>query len=187
LNHGRLVSEFSNALATIGDALSQAKVNAELFQTDAIRDAVAQLYAQVLQFFRKAMRWYNRSPVGRAFSAIFSPYELEYQDIAEQIKTSAQAVNNLASAGSRAEIRDLSINVEIILRGAERNEKLLLETRAEVHKATQAQRKMEESVNRQLQVATSGSPCALHLQIGTDSFTQAISLPQTASTSGYKI
>lgn len=116
LNHGRLVQEFSQALIQIGDALRLTKETAELYQTDDVRDAISRLYAPILVFFQQALRWYNRSRVGRALSAVFSPYELKYKDTVEQIQRCAKAVNDMAAAKSRAEIRDIHISLEMMRR-----------------------------------------------------------------------
>jgi len=47
------------------------------------------------------------SSAGRAISSIFKPFELDYKDTVEEIKLCSQTVNNIASAASRAELRDL--------------------------------------------------------------------------------
>jgi hypothetical protein len=148
LNHERLVSEFSQALATIGDVLRQAKLSAALFQTNAIRDAIAQLYGHILVFLSQAMRWYNRSPAGRAFSSIFKPYELQYQDTAEQIENCAEAVKDLASAASRTELRDVHITIQSM-------HQRLLDVQAQLRETQKFQLKIETSVDHVLQVTTS--------------------------------
>jgi hypothetical protein len=42
-----------------------------------------------------------------------SPFELEYQDLVDQIKVSSQAVEDLASAGARVEIRDIRVTQDL--------------------------------------------------------------------------
>ena len=101
------------------------------------------------------MRWYNRSPAGRAFSAIFEPYELHYQDTAEQIKTCAQAVNDLANAASRTEIRDINITIQLMQRDSHRREEKLLEMQTQLQEIQETQLKMETSADHRLQIATS--------------------------------
>jgi hypothetical protein len=161
LNHERLLSEFSQALATIGDALRQAKLSAELFQTNAIRDAIAQLYGHILVFLQQAMHWYNRSPAGRAISAIFDPYELRYQDTAEAIKRCAQAVDDMASAASRTEIRDVNTTVQLM-------HQKLFDMQAELQKTQKSQLSVERNIDRVLQIANSARPSHPSIRSITD-------------------
>lgn len=155
INHSKLITEFSDALATIGDALCLAKLNAELFQTNAMRDTISQLYAHLLLFLQQAMRWYNHSPAGRAFHSIFKP--LEYQDTVEQIKVCAQAVNDIASAASRTEIRDIHITIQLMQQHSRQREQRLVEMQAELLRTQQAQLEMVEKVDRVLQTTIGAS------------------------------
>lgn len=107
MNHANLVTQFSKALAKIGDALSQARLSAELYQTDLMKEAVSHLYAHIILFFQKSVKWYNMSSAGRALSSIFKPFELEYEDTILEINLCAQNVNDIASAASRAELRQV--------------------------------------------------------------------------------
>ena len=127
---------------------------------------IAQLYAHILLFFQQAMRWYNRSPAGRAFSAIFKPYELHYQDAAEQIKTCAQAVNDLASAASRTEIRDINITIQLMRRDSHRREEKLLQMQTQLQETQRTQLRMEKSVHSMLQIATSAQSLSLAIRNG---------------------
>jgi len=101
------------------------------------------------------MRWYHRSPAGRALSSIFKPFELEYEDTVEQIKLCAEAINDIANAASRAEVRDMHITIQLMRREMQRRDQKLTEMQSQV-KATQCtQLKMEEKINDSLLVATS--------------------------------
>lgn len=72
-----------------------------------MKEAISRLYAHIILFFQQAVKWYSMSSAGRAFSSIFKPFELDYKDTVEEIKLCSQTVNNIASAASRAELRDL--------------------------------------------------------------------------------
>jgi hypothetical protein len=106
-------------------------------------------------FFQQAMRWYNRSPAGRAISSIFKPYELEYQDTVDQIKLCAEAVHDLASAASRAEIRDMNITINLLREDMQLRQQTLVEMQNRLTQTQENHLKIEESVNRTLQVAIS--------------------------------
>jgi hypothetical protein len=156
INHSRLISEFSQALAKISDALRQTKLTAELFQTDPVKDAISQLYAHIILFFQQAVRWYNRSSAGRAFSSIFKPYELEYEDTIEQIKLCAEAISDMASAASRAEVRDMHITIQLMRREMQRRDQKLTEMQLQVRNTQRKQSQMHEIISDSLQVANSG-------------------------------
>lgn len=120
-----------------------------------MRDAVAELYAHIMLFLQKAMRWYNRSPAGRAISSFLKPYELEYQDTVEQIKLCAETVHDLASAASRAEIRDINITINLLRREMQQRQETLDEMQRKLAETQENHLKVDESVNCALQVAIS--------------------------------
>ena len=155
LNHATLVSQLSQALAKIGEALQQTKLSAELYQTDNMREAIARLYAHILLFFQQAVRWYTMGPAGRAFSSIFKPFDLDYKDTVEQIKLCSQTVNNIANASSRAEIRDIHITIQMQNRQLQERDKKLHEMQLQLK---EIQSKIDRSTSQVLQVATSKLP-----------------------------
>lgn len=78
-----------------------------------MKDALSKLYAYIIMFLRLCVRWYSRSPIGRLWDALKSPYELQYKDLIDQIKVSSDVVEQFANAGARAEIRDIRIMQDI--------------------------------------------------------------------------
>lgn len=106
-------------------------------------------------FFQQAIRWYNRSSAGRAFSSIFKPYELEYEDTIEQIRLCAEAINDMASAASRAEVRDMHITIQLMRREMQRRDQKLTEMQLQVKDTQRKQLQMHETVNNSPQVANS--------------------------------
>jgi hypothetical protein len=75
--------------------------------------ALSRLYAYIILFLQLCVRWYNRSPLGRLWSAITTPFELDYQELVEQIHLCSKAVDDLANAGARAEIRHIRIVLDL--------------------------------------------------------------------------
>jgi hypothetical protein len=75
--------------------------------------ALSRLYAYIVLFFRLCVRWYNRSPLGRLWSSITSPFELDYQELVEEIQSCSKVVDDLASAGARTEIRHIRTLTEL--------------------------------------------------------------------------
>jgi hypothetical protein len=103
-----LIEEIAKAFVAIGDVLPRADLSAELYQTEYMKDALSRLYAYVIRFLHLCVRWYSRSSLGRFFSGLKHPFKLDYQDLVEQIKVCSAAIEDLANAGARVEIRDIS-------------------------------------------------------------------------------
>jgi hypothetical protein len=110
-----------------------------------MKDALSRLYAYIILFLKLCVKWYNRSSLGRLWSALKAPFELNYKDLVEQIKASSAAVEDLANAGARLEIRDIRTIQDIHhVQFVEFYNKLL-----------ERQAKLEDSVSQLMQVATS--------------------------------
>jgi len=90
------------------------KIVAGLYQSDDMRDGIARLYEQIMRFLIRALKWYDKGRIRRVASSLVSPYELEYKDTVEQIEECAATVRHLANSKSQAEIRDLSLSMEIV-------------------------------------------------------------------------
>lgn len=70
LNHEELISCVGKALLAIADALPLAKLKLELYGTDTILQAVAQLYAQIMGFSQRAIKWYTDGRVKHVMHSI---------------------------------------------------------------------------------------------------------------------
>ncbi len=139
------MTKISQAIVAIGEVLPRADLNAELYPTDYMETALSKLYAYIIMFFQMCVRWYNRSPLGRLWSSIKDPWELDYRELLDQIKHSSAAVEDLANAGARVEIRQINTALELHhVQSADRDAKLL-----------ESQSKMEASLNHLVQIATS--------------------------------
>lgn len=111
INHEKLVEHFSDSLVQIGNALKGAKLSAELYQNDQMKEAISHLYAHIILFFQQTVKWYTRSRIGRVVSAIVNPVELD--KTVQQIQSCAETVRDLASAASRVEIRDIHVLLQL--------------------------------------------------------------------------
>jgi hypothetical protein len=110
-----------------------------------MKDALSRLYAYIILFLQLCVKWYNRSSLGRLWSSLKTPFELDYKDLVEQIKTSSAAVEDLANAGARVEIRDIRTIQDIHhVQFVDFHNRIL-----------QRQAKVEDAVSQLLQVATS--------------------------------
>jgi hypothetical protein len=152
VDHGDLVVKFAQALAEIGDALKETKLSAELYQTEMMKEAIAHLYAHIILFLQQAIKWYNMGPAGRFISSVFKPYNLDYKETVEQIKLYAETVDGIATAASRAEIRDIHIIIQMREEERQRRDAKLHEMQLELR---EMQLKIDQSVRKVLQTAIS--------------------------------
>ncbi|KAM7211291.1 hypothetical protein V8F06_013323 [Rhypophila decipiens] len=125
INHGNLVAQFSQAISMIAEVLPITQLSLELYQSDHMKNAVANLYAHILLFLKQAVKWYTVGPAGRALTALFKPFELSYKDTLEQIRLCARTIDSIASISVKAEVRDMNIFLqEESQRLVKRDEKL---------------------------------------------------------------
>lgn len=151
LNHSNLVEQFSQALSLIAQVLPRSEVSADLYRTDEMRHAVANLYAHILLFLKQAAKWYNVGPAGRVLQALFKPFELSYKDTVEQIRICSQNIDGIASLASKVEIREIKTllqNTSIMLA---RHEQKLHDMQANFNTA---QEELTARVGTVLQVTT---------------------------------
>jgi hypothetical protein len=88
-------------------ALPTANVKTILYPTDQIKAAVSILYAHIIAFMERALKWYNQGIFKHIISAVFNPFPLAFQDLLEQIGSCSQTVDQLAVSASQAEMRDM--------------------------------------------------------------------------------
>ncbi|KAI4936800.1 uncharacterized protein J4E92_001525 [Alternaria infectoria] len=136
------------ALIAIGDVLPRMDLSAELYQTQYMEAALSRLFTYIILFLRLCVRWYKKSPLGRICSAIKTPFELGYQDLVNHIQECSKAVDDLASAGARAEIRD--VHTLAMLQHAQ-----IRELDAKLAGVMEGQKKFAAHITQLLQVATS--------------------------------
>lgn len=143
------MQKLSQALVEIGDILPRAELSAELYQTDYMQEALSRLYAYILLFFQLCVRWYNKSSIRRVLSSIKTPFELDWQDLTEQIMLSSKAVEDLANAGARAELRYVRTLMDL-----QHAKFTAMDT-----KLLKMQAKSEEYMSQILQIATCKKLC----------------------------
>jgi len=148
INRANLFEKLSQALITIGDVLPRMDLSAELYQTKYMEAALSRLFTYIILFLRLCVRWYKKSPLGRICSAIKTPFELGYQDLVNHIQECSKAVDDLASAGARAEIRD--VHTLAMLQHAQ-----IRELDAKLAGVMEGQKKFAAHITQLLQVATS--------------------------------
>jgi hypothetical protein len=159
INRANLVQKLSQALVAIGEVLPRADLSAELYQTEYMEAALARLYTYIILFLTLCVKWYNRSSLGRFWSGLKSPFELDYQELVEQIRRCSEAVEDLTNAGARAEIRHVRVLAEL-------HHSQSRELDAKLLKMLEVQERIEASVVQVLEVATSNKTIAERMSGG---------------------
>lgn len=111
LAHEELLAEISKAIANLGDVLPRTELHSILYPTARMREAVALLYAKIIEFIVQAIKWCKKGKLRHAFTAIAHPFELKFKAITDEITLRSRRVDDLASAASKAEIRDLHLKI----------------------------------------------------------------------------
>ena len=73
--------------------------------------AVSQLYAHIIKFIQFAVRWYKKGKVAHGLVSILKPFQIAGKEVVEEIAECSRRVDRLASAASKAELRDLHLRI----------------------------------------------------------------------------
>ncbi|KAI4134158.1 MAG: hypothetical protein LQ347_001756 [Umbilicaria vellea] len=109
VNHEKLLSRLSQGLCQVADALPRLELTARLYPTERVKRALVAMYAHILKFLVRSLRWYQETRLSRAIHSITRPAELRYDDLLEKISYLSRNVTDLALTSSQAEQRDMHI------------------------------------------------------------------------------
>jgi hypothetical protein len=98
-------------LVQIADVLPRIELANTLYPTDHMQQAVVQLYSHIIRFFIRSERWYQQGKLRHTWEALARPVELHYNDLIEEIERCTMNINEMANAGSRAEQRDIHLEL----------------------------------------------------------------------------
>ena len=73
------------------------------------------MYAYILKFLMRALRWYQESKLSHMLHSITRPAELRYDDLLEKISSLSRSLTDLASSSSHAEQRDMHTKVQQLI------------------------------------------------------------------------
>ncbi|KAF5502570.1 ATPase family AAA domain-containing protein 3B [Colletotrichum aenigma] len=110
-NYEELLVEVSKAVSRIADVLPRTEFHSLLYSTPRMQENVTQLYAKTLDFSIKAIQFYKKGKLSHSIASIVKPFSLTFKPIIEEIRERSIRVDELASALSKAEIRDLHVKV----------------------------------------------------------------------------
>lgn len=111
LNHEEHLIELSKAVSRIADVLPRTELHSSLYPTARMKEAVSQVYAKIVEFSVLAIKWYKKGRFSHSISALTKPFSLKYKPLLDDITDRSRRVDQLANAASKAEIRDLHIQL----------------------------------------------------------------------------
>jgi hypothetical protein len=111
INHEDLTKQLAKALSKIANVMPRTDLTLILYPTERMQEVVARLYASIMQFFQKAIRWYRKGRLSHAIGSIFSPWELSWRENLEEIDLQAREIDKMASSASKAELRDIHLEI----------------------------------------------------------------------------
>lgn len=76
-----------------------------------MKEAVAQLYVEILRFIQHAVYWYKQGRLAHAWAALAKPWSLSFQKYVNGIDRQARRIDSLASSASKAELRGMHVEI----------------------------------------------------------------------------
>jgi hypothetical protein len=77
-----------------------------------MQNAICQLFAKIIKFSQEAIKHYKKGRLAKSFSAVVKPFSLSFKHLIDDISQCSRHVDELANSASKAEIRDLHIQVQ---------------------------------------------------------------------------
>ncbi|PVH95787.1 hypothetical protein DM02DRAFT_731625 [Periconia macrospinosa] len=111
-NHEELLTEFSKAVAKIGDALPRVELLYILYPTARMKTGLSELYAKIIQFVQLAIKYYKSGRLSKSLAAVTKPFSLKYKPVLDDIRECSRRIDELANIAHKAEFRDLHLEVK---------------------------------------------------------------------------
>ncbi|KAH8195786.1 hypothetical protein TruAng_010060 [Truncatella angustata] len=99
------VKELAKTCTQIANILDRAEITLRLYSSERLMGAVSELYVNILEFLKHAVKWYAKGRLGRAWTAIARPWELGFRDYVLEIKAVSKRIEGVAEVASQAELR----------------------------------------------------------------------------------
>jgi hypothetical protein len=107
MNHEELTSELTKAFSKISEVLPRVEFDLVLYPIDEMKQKMEDLYAQLIRFYHRALKWYEASRAKHAVVAFLHPYKLRFEDILQEIHERARSIDKLAVTMARGEMRSI--------------------------------------------------------------------------------
>ncbi|KAK6508673.1 hypothetical protein TWF506_010752 [Arthrobotrys conoides] len=111
MNHEELVVQLAKGITKIAEVMPRTELRAILYPTAQMRHSIQTLYALIIEFLLRALKWYRQPTLKRAISSIAKPFALQFKDVLEDISEQSRQIDQLAAAASQAELRDMHIMI----------------------------------------------------------------------------
>ncbi|KAM0247217.1 hypothetical protein ACHAQJ_009949 [Trichoderma viride] len=107
IEHEKTVTILAKSIAQIAESLPRVHLSTDLYPTPRMKIALEELYASILKFLMKAHDWYNEGRLSHILHSITRPLHHVYADVVDEIAERSRRIDQLAVAGSQAELRDM--------------------------------------------------------------------------------
>lgn len=105
MNHEELTSELAKALSKIADVLPRVEFDLILYPVDDMKHKMEDLYAHIIRFYQRALKWYEASKAKHALLSVVKLYKLHFEDILQSITDRARSIDQFAVAMAHGETR----------------------------------------------------------------------------------
>lgn len=112
VNHRKIAEELAKALVDISEEVEICVSEAKIFPTEEMKKAISELYANVFQFLRKTMQWYQSKSHMKLLNSLNSDFRQTFADQLKDIQKLSARVSRRANIGTMAELRDFRISSE---------------------------------------------------------------------------
>lgn len=105
MNHQKVVEGFVENLCSISDHVKDIQVDKILYDTDAMVQAISKFYSHIFLYLESVMEWILKKSRTRLIASFNENLSDRFENDIKQIRSSAEAIRNLAQQSSRAEVR----------------------------------------------------------------------------------
>jgi hypothetical protein len=112
VNYENIADELTQALCEISEHVADCDVELELFKTEDMRHAVADLYAHIFLFLTDTLSWYMKKRRKRIMDSFNEKFSDEHQDSIENIQRKSEIIKRKFTQKVAAEQRVTRLMVE---------------------------------------------------------------------------
>ncbi|KAF2139755.1 uncharacterized protein K452DRAFT_336461 [Aplosporella prunicola CBS 121167] len=167
LNHEEMITELSKAMSEIADVLPRVEIQLEIFDAEkSLRAAVESLYAEIINFLLRTLKWYEQSRWKHALNAFTAPYKLRFEDFRDRVNRHARRVDKIANTLAQAKLVQMYRQIQELSAALKESDNV-------AKSSAEALRRIEfgmvEMDTKQIQVAmmlstTKNTPLGSHLE-----------------------
>lgn len=105
MNHQKVVEGFVENLCSISDHVKDIQVDKILYDTDDMIKAISKFYSHVFLYLESVMNWILKKSRTRLIASFNENLTERFENDIKRIRSSSDAIRNLAQQSSRAEVR----------------------------------------------------------------------------------